>query len=98
VISLLSAFTGYIIVEERKVSPGPKVKEHDYADLVKKYWAIILVAFVVLITALLMPLIGLCFCCCRCINGRSQPFDKKHDTCRRFFLGLFLFIVWSAMM
>lgn len=39
---------------------------------------------------------SLCVCCCRCAGacgGRSQPFDKKHDTCRRIFLGFFLIIV-----
>uniref|UniRef100_T1GIW2 Uncharacterized protein n=1 Tax=Megaselia scalaris TaxID=36166 RepID=T1GIW2_MEGSC len=32
-----------------------------------------------------MPIIGLCFCCCRCAGAcgaRTQPFDKKHDTCK----------------
>jgi prominin 1 len=83
-----------------KIEWGPNVKEHNYIDILKKYWLIILISVVVVITALLMPLIGLCFCCCRCAGacgGRTQPFDKKHDTCRRFYLGFFLLIIVSSM-
>lgn len=42
----------------------------------------------------------LCVCCCRCAGacgGRSQPFDKKHDTCRRVFLGLFLILAATGL-
>ncbi|KAG5679160.1 hypothetical protein PVAND_008750 [Polypedilum vanderplanki] len=91
---------GYIIIDEMKVSLGPNVQKHQYYDILKKYWLIIIIAIVTIITALLMPLIGLCFCCCRCAGacgGRSQPFDKKHDTCRRFLLGFMLLIVVSSM-
>ena len=94
------SFPGYLIVNDREVTTGPSVKNNEWGDLLKKYWAIITIAFVCILTALLMPIIGLCFCCCRCAGacgGRSQPFDKKHDTCRRFFLGFFLIVVASAM-
>lgn len=43
---------------------------------------------------------SLCVCCCRCAGacgGRSQPFDKKHDTCRRVFLGFFLILVATGL-
>ncbi|CAO1328869.1 unnamed protein product, partial [Diamesa tonsa] len=91
---------GYLVVNDREVTFGPHVQNHEYGDLIKKYWAMILVVLVCVITAFLMPLIGLCFCCCRCAGscgGRSQPFDKKHDTCRRFFLGFCLLVVASSM-
>lgn len=42
-----------------------------------------------------------CFCCCRCAGacgGRSQPFDKKHDTCRRVWLGFLLILAGTGMM
>lgn len=102
-ISISASFLipGYFIVKDMKVSWGPNVQKHQYYDLLKKYWLIIIIAVVTIITALLMPLIGLCFCCCRCAGacgGRSQPFDKKHDTCRRFLLGLCLVIVACSMM
>lgn len=45
--------------------------------------------------------IRLCVCCCRCAGacgGRSQPFDKKHDTCRRIFLGFLLIVVATGLM
>ncbi|XP_070502019.1 prominin-like protein isoform X3 [Chironomus tepperi] len=91
---------GFIEIDEMTVSLGPNVQRHQYYEILKKYWLIIIIAIVTIITALLMPLIGLCFCCCRCAGacgGRSQPFDKKHDTCRRFFLGFILLCVVSSM-
>ncbi|XP_059619973.1 prominin-like protein isoform X4 [Phlebotomus argentipes] len=84
---------GYIIVSDRSVAFGPKVQNHEYGDLAKHYWAILLVVSVAALIIVLTPIVGFCFCCCRCAGacgGRSQPFDKKHDTCRRVFLGLFL--------
>lgn len=105
-ISIFSFFffpppiAGYFVVSDMKVNWGPNVQKHQYYDLLKKYWLIIIIAVVTVIAALLMPLIGLCFCCCRCAGacgGRSQPFDKKHDTCRRFMLGFCLLLVASSM-
>lgn len=58
-----------------------------------------IVAFTALIIVL-MPIIGLCFCCCRCAGscgGRTQPFDKKRDGCRRGFWGLLLIITTSLL-
>ncbi|XP_055708127.1 prominin-like protein isoform X5 [Phlebotomus papatasi] len=84
---------GYIIVSDRSVSFGPKVHNQQYGDLAKHYWAILVVVALAALIIVLTPIIGFCFCCCRCAGacgGRSQPFDKKHDTCRRVFLGLFL--------
>uniref|UniRef100_A0A1B0D4C1 Prominin n=1 Tax=Phlebotomus papatasi TaxID=29031 RepID=A0A1B0D4C1_PHLPP len=84
---------GYIIVSDRSVSFGPKVQNQQYGDLAKHYWAILVVVALAALIIVLTPIIGFCFCCCRCAGacgGRSQPFDKKHDTCRRVFLGLFL--------
>lgn len=114
---------GYIEVSNLNVTFGPKVRDHQWVDIVKHYWAIILIVFVAALVIVLMPVIGyvtnnrlvmqsspslkiikilyfdicrLCVCCCRCAGacgGRSQPFDKKHDTCRRIFLGFFLIVV-----
>ncbi|XP_055688743.1 prominin-like protein isoform X2 [Lutzomyia longipalpis] len=84
---------GYIIVSDRSVALGPKVQNHEYGDLAKHYWAILVVVSLAALIVVLTPIVGFCFCCCRCAGacgGRSQPFDKKHDTCRRVFLGLFL--------
>ncbi|XP_055844370.1 prominin-like protein isoform X1 [Episyrphus balteatus] len=84
---------GYISVTEKQVRPGPKVEHNEWGDLIKHYWPILLVVILTALLVILMPIIGLCFCCCRCAGacgGRSQPFDKKHDTCRRVFLGFLL--------
>lgn len=84
---------GYLAVTEREVRPGPKVEHNEWGDLIKHYWPILLVVILTALLVILMPIIGLCFCCCRCAGacgGRSQPFDKKHDTCRRVLLGFLL--------
>ncbi|XP_055325440.1 prominin-like protein isoform X1 [Sitodiplosis mosellana] len=91
---------GYIHVSNMNVTLGQKVRDHQWVDLVKHYWAILLVVFIAALMIALMPIIGLCVCCCRCAGacgGRSQPFDKKHDTCRRIFLGFFLIVVATGL-
>uniref|UniRef100_A0A336M8P2 CSON006738 protein n=1 Tax=Culicoides sonorensis TaxID=179676 RepID=A0A336M8P2_CULSO len=91
---------GYIVVKDKRFEVGPNVKNNDWGDLLKKYWAILLIVLLIALIAVFMPIIGLCFCCCRCAGacgGRTQPFDKKGDTCRRFFFGLFLICCASAM-
>lgn len=88
------------MVKDKRFEVGPKVREHEWGDLLKKYWAILLVVLIVALVIVFMPIIGLCFCCCRCAGacgGRTQPFDKKGDTCRRFFFGVFLIACASAM-
>lgn len=37
---------------------GPKIEEHDYADLVKKHWALLLVVLVSALVVTLTPIIG----------------------------------------
>ena len=46
-----------------------------------------------LLLAALLPCVGLLFCCCRCAGrcgARSEPFDKKHDHCRKVMLSFLL--------
>lgn len=40
------------------VTFGRKVREHQWLDLVKHYWAILLVIFVAALIIVLMPIIG----------------------------------------
>uniref|UniRef100_A0A8W7PG49 Prominin-like protein n=1 Tax=Anopheles coluzzii TaxID=1518534 RepID=A0A8W7PG49_ANOCL len=91
---------GYITVKEGAIAPGPNVSDNNWGPLLKQYWAILLVAALCIIMIALMPIMGLCLCCCRCFGGcggRSQPFDKKHDTCRRAILGFLLICSTSAL-
>lgn len=42
-----------------------------------------------------------CFCCCRCAGNcgaRSQPFDKKHDKCRKHLLATFLICIATVFL
>lgn len=91
---------GYINVTDMHVGFGPKVHEHKWFDLVKHYWPILLVVLIAAIFITVMPIIGLCVCCCRCAGGcggRAQPFDKKYDTCRRIFFGLILIVIATGL-
>ncbi|XP_058053748.1 prominin-like protein [Anopheles bellator] len=91
---------GYIIVKEGSIEAGPNIKDNNWGPLLKQYWALLLVTAICLVTIAIMPIMGLCLCCCRCFGGcggRSQPFDKKHDTCRRAVLGFLLICSSSAL-
>lgn len=91
---------GYLIVQEGSIQLGPNVQENNWGPLLREYWAILLVTVISVLLIVLMPIIGLCLCCCRCFGGcggRTQPFDKKHDTCRRVLLGLLLICTTSSL-
>ncbi|XP_062552385.1 prominin-like protein isoform X5 [Armigeres subalbatus] len=91
---------GYLIVREGAFEFGPNVQENNWSPLLREYWAVLLVTVVCVLLIALMPIIGLCLCCCRCFGGcggRTQPFDKKHDTCRRVLLGLLLICTTSSL-
>ncbi|KAL9701975.1 hypothetical protein quinque_005416 [Culex quinquefasciatus] len=91
---------GYLIVEEGSIKLGPNVQENNWGPLLREYWAVLLVTVICVLLIVLMPIIGLCLCCCRCFGGcggRTQPFDKKHDTCRRVLLGLLLICTTSSL-
>uniref|UniRef100_A0A182WKT3 Prominin-like protein n=1 Tax=Anopheles minimus TaxID=112268 RepID=A0A182WKT3_9DIPT len=91
---------GYINVEEGTIAAGPNVSDNNWGPILKQYWASFLVCAVCLFLIAFMPVTGLFLCCCRCFGGcggRSQPFDKKHDTCRRAILGFLLICSTSAL-
>ncbi|KAL9902269.1 prominin-like protein [Glossina fuscipes] len=92
---------GYLTFKDSRVQWGPKVARNEWGDLILHYWPILLIAIFVGLLVVSMPVIGLCFCCCRCAGacgGRSEPFDKKHDTCRRVFLGFLLIILVTGIL
>lgn len=91
---------GYLNVSDMSIGFGEKVHEHKWFELVKHYWPILLVVLISAAFIAIMPIIGLCVCCCRCAGGcggRAQPFDKKYDTCRRILFGFILIIIATAM-
>ncbi|XP_067005826.2 prominin-1-A isoform X3 [Anabrus simplex] len=65
----------------------------DWPLLARHYAGVVSVALVGLVFVVLMPLVALVFCCCRCAGrcgGRAQPFEKRRDPCRRITLGIIL--------
>ncbi|XP_050546722.1 prominin-like protein isoform X2 [Daktulosphaira vitifoliae] len=84
---------GFVDVEEDSNTIQVDYLSNDWPKLVSHYWASASVLMAGLVFAVLMPLIGLTLCCCRCAGGcgsRSQPFDAKYDSCRRQFYGIIL--------
>lgn len=68
---------------------------------VKHYGILTSIGLLSLIVAAILPCIGLLFCCCRCAGhcgARSEPFDKKHDHCRKVMLNTLLIIITTAML
>ncbi|XP_076182936.1 prominin-1-A isoform X1 [Ptiloglossa arizonensis] len=65
----------------------------EWQVIVTHYGGLAGLALVGLLLAAILPCVGLFFCCCRCAGhcgARSQPFDKKHDHCRKVILSMVL--------
>lgn len=73
----------------------------EWKSIVSHYGGLAGLAVTGLILAAILPCIGLFFCCCRCAGhcgARSQPFDKKHDHCRKVLLSIFLIGVATILL
>lgn len=61
-----------------------------------QYVGVLTVAIFGILLALIIPLIGFFFCCCRCAGKcgahPDTPYDKKSDACKRVTLGIILSI------
>ncbi|KAH0947412.1 hypothetical protein HN011_009786 [Eciton burchellii] len=92
------------LVQSKQAYPNGMIALVDgtpvFADPLKE-WKIIVthygglagLALIGLLLAAILPCAGLFFCCCRCAGhcgARSQPFDKKHDHCRKIMLSIVL--------
>ncbi|XP_054007718.1 prominin-like protein isoform X2 [Hylaeus anthracinus] len=64
-----------------------------WQTIVVHYGGLAGLALIGLLLAAILPCVGLFFCCCRCAGhcgARSQPFDKKHDHCRKVIISMVL--------
>lgn len=55
---LFNCDLGYIHVSNMNVTLGQKVRDHQWLELVKHYWAILLVVFIAALVLVLMPIVG----------------------------------------
>ncbi|XP_029672117.1 prominin-like protein isoform X6 [Formica exsecta] len=65
----------------------------EWKIIVTHYGGVAGLAVIGLLLAAILPCVGLFFCCCRCAGhcgARSQPFDKKHDHCKKIMLSIVL--------
>lgn len=53
-----SRFKGFIEVSNLNITFGSKVREHQWIEIVKHYWAILLLLFIAALLIVLMPIIG----------------------------------------
>ncbi|XP_043279042.1 prominin-like protein isoform X2 [Venturia canescens] len=82
---------GIITVQDRQLRFADPAKE--WQIIVTHYMGLTGLAATGLLIAIILPCVGLFFCCCRCAGqcgARSQPFDKKHDHCRKVMLSVLL--------
>ncbi|XP_014605355.1 PREDICTED: prominin-like protein isoform X9 [Polistes canadensis] len=66
---------------------------HQWKIIVTHYGGLAGLALIGVLLAAILPCIGLFFCCCRCAGhcgAKNQPFDKKHDHCRKIMLSIIL--------
>ncbi|CAK9834028.1 Prominin-like protein [Anthophora retusa] len=73
----------------------------EWRIIVTHYGGLAGLAFVGLLLAAILPCVGLFFCCCRCAGhcgARNQPFDKKHDHCRKVMLSMVLIAVATIIL
>ncbi|XP_026284364.1 prominin-like protein isoform X1 [Frankliniella occidentalis] len=88
---------GLVRVEDGRLEVGPV----EWHSLVAYYGGLLGVVLVGLVLVAVLPVAGLMFCCCRCTGrcgARSQPFDKRHDPCRRHFFGVLLSAIAIALL
>ncbi|XP_058796560.1 prominin-like protein isoform X2 [Phymastichus coffea] len=99
------------LVQPKQAYPEGLIKlsngSFQFAD-VKTEWRLILghygglggLAIVCLLIAAILPCVALFFCCCRCAGhcgARSEPFDKKHDHCRKIMLSTVLILIAAIL-
>ena len=79
-----------------------KLLSEHWEDLLLQYVGLITAAIFGILLALIIPLIGFFFCCCRCAGKcgayPETHYDKKSDSCKRVVLGILLsFFVIAAV-
>ncbi|XP_063917747.1 prominin-like protein isoform X2 [Zophobas morio] len=75
--------------------------QQEWKSLLVKYGGLLAMIIILGLIVVLMPLCGLCFCCCRCCGkcgARSQPFDKKHDLCKKIVLATILIALGTLLL
>lgn len=75
--------------------------QNEWQSLLKKYGGLLAMVIILALIIVFLPLCGLCFCFCRCCGkcgARSQPFDKKHDLCKKIILATMLICLGTLLL
>ncbi|XP_044733523.1 prominin-like protein [Chrysoperla carnea] len=93
---------GFLIYDDKAgmIKPAGDLMS-EWLTLLKHYGGILAICCVAIIFIAIMPFAALFFCCCRCCGrcgARSQPFDKKHDMCKKVLLSMLLICITTLML
>ncbi|XP_001360613.4 prominin-like protein isoform X1 [Drosophila pseudoobscura] len=61
-----------MLLDDDLVALGPKVNENDWSDLLARYWLLLFFVIFLLAGIILMPCIGVCYCCLCCCRRCKQ--------------------------
>ncbi|XP_048460764.1 prominin-1-A-like isoform X3 [Rhincodon typus] len=89
-----NSFPHELIIEIIKQNYGQVL--HQYQEIIYYEIGFIICAILGIVFILLMPLLGLCFCMCRCCDncgGELHQRQKKNADCRRSYFATTLFFV-----
>lgn len=83
-------FLGFIVKTEHGITIGDY--QENWPQWLQHYMGVVIVAAIGLVFAIMMPLVGLFFCCCRCGGacGARSKHEKHHDSCKRTTLTILL--------
>ncbi|XP_022208198.2 prominin-like protein [Drosophila obscura] len=88
---------GYVVAtSEGQLVLGPKVHQNDWAALLDRYWFLLLFVIFLLAWIIVIPFVGVCYCCLccclRCKQGCLQCTGRK-DFRWRICCGVCLFLI-----
>lgn len=90
-----------VIVTDEIFKTPLKVINKNRAELLSHFLGMLLIAVIGLLLAVILPISGLLFCCCRCAgkcgNKKNVP-EQRRDSCRRIFWGTVMFLILLTMM
>ncbi|XP_033252544.1 prominin-like protein [Drosophila miranda] len=61
-----------VLMADDLVALGPKVNDNDWSDLLARYWLLLFFVIFLLAGIILMPCIGVCYCCLCCCRRCKQ--------------------------
>ncbi|XP_067120917.1 prominin-1-A-like isoform X2 [Centruroides vittatus] len=90
-----------VIVTNEIFKTPLKVIDKNRGELFSHFLGMLLIAVIGLVLAIILPISGLLFCCCRCAGkcgSKKNVPEQRRDSCRRIVWGTVMFLILLAMM